>query len=182
MWQPPITDLLRDATKPMWSQRYLPSLSTSDTTSRRPSVVASPAGDMEASPDIDKSQMTVLERDPQNLETPLERLTTWITPAEWFYVRTHNDTPTLDAPSWHMRVDGLVQHPLSLTLADLKQFPVIEEVVTLKCSGNGRAFYEPKIKGVQWRKGGVGPPAGQASVWRMCWPAQAYTLQGNTCT
>jgi sulfite oxidase len=118
--------------------------------------IASPAGDMETSPDIDKSQMTVLERDPQNLETPLERLTTWITPAEWFYVRTHNDTPTLDARSWHVRVDGLVHHPLSLTLADLKQFPVIEEIVTLECSGNGRAFYEPKIKGVQWRKGGVG--------------------------
>src|SRR5688500_16826225 len=59
--------------------------------------IASPAGDMEVSPDIDNSQMTVIERDPQNQETPLERLTTWITPAEWFYVLTHNDTPTLDA-------------------------------------------------------------------------------------
>ncbi len=46
--------------------------------------------------------------------------------------------------------------PLTLTLADIRRAPSTTMVVTLECAGNGRAFFEPPVAGVQWEKGAVG--------------------------
>jgi sulfite oxidase len=100
--------------------------------------------------------MIIREAEPQNFETPVDRLTEWITPNDLFYVRTHNDTPQIDLREWRLHVGGAVAQPLTLTLADLQRFPVTSEVVTLECAGNGRAFYQPAAEGVQWEKGAVG--------------------------
>jgi len=106
--------------------------------------------------DIDKSNLIVREAEPQNLETPVDQFTTWITPNELFFVRTHNDTPKVNLKEWRLQVDGEVEHPLTLTLEDLHRWPRLSEVVTLECSGNGRAFQDPGAEGVQWEKGAVG--------------------------
>jgi DMSO/TMAO reductase YedYZ molybdopterin-dependent catalytic subunit len=107
------------------------------------------------SPTMDNG-MIIREAEPQNFETPVDRLTEWITPNDLFYVRTHNDTPQIDLREWRLHVGGAVAQPLTLTLADLQRFPVTSEVVTLECAGNGRAFYQPAAEGVQWEKGAVG--------------------------
>lgn len=106
--------------------------------------------------EIDKSELIVREADPQNLETPVGRLTSWITPNHLFYVRTHNNTPQIDLKEWRLRIDGEVKTPLTLTLEDVQRFPRVSQVITLECAGNGRAFFEPKAEGVQWEKGAVG--------------------------
>ncbi|WP_447980006.1 sulfite oxidase [Candidatus Nitrospira bockiana] len=111
---------------------------------------------MDSNPQIDKSGLIIREAEPQNLETPVHRLRTWITPNDLFYVRTHNDTPHVDLGRWRLRVDGAVKHPLTLTLDELTRFPIVSDVVTLECSGNGRAFFTPKVEGVPWEKGAVG--------------------------
>jgi sulfite oxidase len=100
--------------------------------------------------------LIVREADPPNLETPVNRLTTWITPNDLFFIRTHNDTPRVDRRAWRLRVDGEVSQPLSLPLDALMRFPMASEVVTLECAGNGRAFFDPKVDGVPWEKGAVG--------------------------
>jgi DMSO/TMAO reductase YedYZ molybdopterin-dependent catalytic subunit len=46
--------------------------------------------------------------------------------------------------------------PLSLSLEDLRKLPKASVTVTLECAGNGRAFYEPAVAGIQWEKGAVG--------------------------
>jgi DMSO/TMAO reductase YedYZ molybdopterin-dependent catalytic subunit len=93
---------------------------------------------------------------PQDLETPSRLLTSWITPNELFYVRSHFYTPTIGAETWTLRVDGEVESPLMLTMDALLRMPSKTMPVTLECAGNGRGNYDPPVAGVQWRKGAVG--------------------------
>jgi DMSO/TMAO reductase YedYZ molybdopterin-dependent catalytic subunit len=53
-------------------------------------------------------------------------------------------------------VDGDVDTPLSLSVADLRALPATTVTVTLECAGNGRAFFNPPVAGIQWKKGAVG--------------------------
>src|SRR5580693_8804902 len=101
-------------------------------------------------------KLIVRSRNPQDLETPPELMETWITPNDVFYVRSHMYTPKVEINDWWLQIDGAVGHPLTLTLDDLKKFPQSMQVVTLECSGNGRAFYDPPMAGAQWEKGAVG--------------------------
>jgi sulfite oxidase len=102
------------------------------------------------------SKFIVRSENPQDLETPINLLDTWITPNDLFYVRSHIYTPKVDMGTWRLTIDGQVNQPLNLTLEDLKKYPEAMQVVTLECSGNGRAFYEPTVAGAQWEKGAVG--------------------------
>jgi DMSO/TMAO reductase YedYZ molybdopterin-dependent catalytic subunit len=45
---------------------------------------------------------------------------------------------------------------LQLTLADLKALPQFTVPATIECTGNGRAFYTPKVPGIQWGRGAIG--------------------------
>ena len=93
---------------------------------------------------------------PQDLETPAALLDSWITPNELHYVRSHLYTPSIDLASWNLSIDGDVDRPQTLTMADLRRLPSVSMPVTLECAGNGRAFFEPPVAGVQWQKGAVG--------------------------
>ena len=92
-----------------------------------------------------------------DLETPPEFLSSWITPVPHFFVRNHMHEPsTLDANTWQLSVRGEVEKPLTLSLADLKKIESRSVTNTLECAGNGRAFQQPHVPGIQWQKGGVG--------------------------
>jgi len=91
-----------------------------------------------------------------DLETPVEYFNTWLTPAEHFFVRNHMHEPsTLDPALWKLSIGGEVKKPYSLSLAELSQVASHAVVNTLECAGNGRAFHNPKVPGVQWEKGAV---------------------------
>jgi DMSO/TMAO reductase YedYZ molybdopterin-dependent catalytic subunit len=49
-----------------------------------------------------------------------------------------------------------VGSPLTLSLDEIKKMPATTITATLECAGNGRAFFEPAVAGVQWEKGAVG--------------------------
>jgi DMSO/TMAO reductase YedYZ molybdopterin-dependent catalytic subunit len=93
---------------------------------------------------------------PQDFETPVFLLDSWLTPNDRFFVRSHLYTPEINLQEWRLTVDGEVDTPLSLTLEDLRGLPEQSRVVTIECAGNGRAFYVPPVAGVQWQKGAVG--------------------------
>ena len=93
---------------------------------------------------------------PEDFETPPHLLTSWITPNDLFYVRSHFYTPSMQNESWRLRIDGDVDRPLDVTLNDLQQMPSTTAVVTMECAGNGRALFDPPVAGAQWRKGAVG--------------------------
>lgn len=94
--------------------------------------------------------------DPLNCEMPVTALIGGsATPSGHFYVRNHFQTPLIDASTWRLRVGGLVERPLSLSLRDLQRMRSQTMVVTLECAGNGRSRFHPPVDGVQWDLGAV---------------------------
>lgn len=115
-----------------------------------------PSGALFSQAGLAKDRLIVRSARPQDLETPVHLLDSWITPNDLFYVRSHFYTPSIDQSTWSLVVDGEVDKALTLTLADIRRLPSTTVVVTLECAGNGRAFFEPPVAGVQWGKGAVG--------------------------
>ncbi len=105
---------------------------------------------------IRKDRLLVRSARPEDLETPVALFDSWITPNELFYVRSHLYTPSVGLDTWHLAVDGEVERPLRLGLDDLRKLPRVSLAVTLECAGNGRAFFDPPVAGVQWERGAVG--------------------------
>jgi len=48
----------------------------------------------------------------------------------------YSNTPSIDAATWQLKADGLVENPLTLDYATVKTFPVYEDMRTLECIGN----------------------------------------------
>lgn len=102
--------------------------------------------------------------DPRNAEPELAKLvTSWQTPTELFYVRSHAPNPVIDPKDFRLRVEGLVENELSLTLDELKDLPTTTTMATLTCAGNRRSEYNgpeyenvPRVGGVQWEGGTIG--------------------------
>lgn len=87
--------------------------------------------------------MVVHERDPYNAEPPLSALAGHrLTPVESFYCRNHGPVPAIDPQRWRLRVDGLVEQVLELSLAELQdRFEARTLTATLQCAGNRRAGF-----------------------------------------
>jgi len=81
---------------------------------------------------------------PIDAETPLDLLTTYITPNDLFFVRHHWNPVFPDPAAWTLTVDGEVERPLTLSLADLKKMPQATATCVLQCAGNGRALLSPR--------------------------------------
>ena len=93
---------------------------------------------------------------PLNYESVRSTFTTRITPVERFYLRNHFDIPQVDVAKWRLQIRGLVEKPLSLSLADLRRMPQATVEAVLQCAGNGRGLFTPRVPGVQWRYGAMG--------------------------
>lgn len=106
--------------------------------------------------DTDPARMIVRSPKPADLEMPLPGFNEAITPIERFYVRCHTYTPKVDLAGWKLQIDGLVAHPVTLTMAELKKMPHVDLVSVVECAGNGRGFYQPHVSGTQWTFGSVG--------------------------
>lgn len=103
------------------------------------------------------AQLIALSTRPPDYESPVALLDSLLTPVDAFYVRCHMPVPAATAEAgWSLAIDGEVAAPLSLSVADLKQLPQASVTVTLECAGNGRAFFDPPVAGIQWKKGAVG--------------------------
>src|SRR6059058_2553792 len=98
----------------------------------------------------------VRSEEPLNLEMPFETVESFITPTKSFYVRTHFPIPKIDRDAWWLHVEGEVERPFVINYEELVKLEPRAIPVTLECAGNNRSFLEPKVKGVQWRLGGVG--------------------------
>ena len=102
-------------------------------------------------------QLKALSTRPPDYETPVALLDHLLTPVDAFYVRCHMPVPANTAEAgWTLAIDGEVATPAALTVADLKRLPQVSVTVTLECAGNGRAFFDPPVAGIQWKKGAVG--------------------------
>ena len=100
--------------------------------------------------------LIVRRSDPLNCEVQTSRLVGGVVVTnEDFFIRNHFPVPTIDMASWRLRVHGLVNDPLGLTLHELMNMPAHSMVLTLECAGNGRSFFTPPIEGERWGLGAV---------------------------
>jgi DMSO/TMAO reductase YedYZ molybdopterin-dependent catalytic subunit len=93
---------------------------------------------------------------PENSETPLDSIQGWVTPNRLFFVRNHFETPTIDLPTWRLRIEGCVKQPTEWTWEELMALPQRSVFATVECAGNGRSFLQQKAAGVQWGAGAIG--------------------------
>ena len=61
-----------------------------------------------------------------------EGLDSWITPADQFHMVSHFGQPEIDADDWSLEITGLVQHPMTLSLAHLSARPRQEVTFTIE--------------------------------------------------
>ena len=66
----------------------------------------------------------------------LRELTDWITPIEDYFALPHYGYVELDAATYRLQLTGLVDHPVTLTLDQLKQRPRVERTFAFECAGN----------------------------------------------
>ncbi len=87
-----------------------------------------------------RGDMIVHEDSPLNAESPPGALARRdVTALDAFYVRNHGEVPALDPERWRLRVDGLVERALELSLGELRErFAERALVATLQCAGNRR--------------------------------------------
>jgi DMSO/TMAO reductase YedYZ molybdopterin-dependent catalytic subunit len=100
--------------------------------------------------------LVVHRANPLNCEASIPSLIGGVVmPNAHFYVRNHFQIPKLDPSVWRLNVGGLVEHPLSLSLLDLKNMRWQTLVVALECAGNGRSLFDPPIEVEKWDLGAV---------------------------
>ena len=99
--------------------------------------------------------LIVREREPLNLEYPFDRLSELFTPNDLFYIRSHFKVPKLKAESYELKIEGAVEHPLSIGYSELRKMEPVTCPATLECAGNGRVFLTPQVEGAQWQLGAV---------------------------
>lgn len=107
-----------------------------------------------------KKGLTILNDRPINAETPPHLLNDIVTPISKHYVRNNGLIPEsakkMDATGWNLTIDGEVNKTLVLNLDDLKNnFKNYTYQLQLECGGNGRAGFNPPVKGNQWTLGAV---------------------------
>ncbi len=96
---------------------------------------------------------------PPLLESPRSTFTKRLTPNDEFFVRWHlPDIPTkIDLDSFNIKIDGLVERELNITLKQLKEdFEQVEVEAVLQCGGNSRSAFNPVAGGIQWGSGAMG--------------------------
>ncbi|AMV38213.1 sulfite oxidase [Planctomyces sp. SH-PL62] len=101
-------------------------------------------------------RMIVRTERPLNLESPSAALDSFLTPNEGFFVRSHHGAPAVGLRTWEVVVEGLVDRPLKLSLADLEAMDATTIPAVLQCAGNGRGLFRPRMPGLTWERGAVG--------------------------
>lgn len=87
--------------------------------------------------------------------------TDYATPNARFFVRSHAETPAIDAATWKLSIAGDgVEKPFQLTYDELLKLPSKTVMRFVECAGNGRSFYDTLLqkpaKGTQWHLGAYG--------------------------
>jgi DMSO/TMAO reductase YedYZ molybdopterin-dependent catalytic subunit len=105
-----------------------------------------------------KDGLRVLNDRPVNAETPAHLLNDDVTPIARHFIRNNGIPPEdTSAENWTLTIDGLVDEPMELSIADLReQFEVVTYRLQLECGGNGRGAFNPPASGNQWTLGAVG--------------------------
>ncbi len=68
--------------------------------------------------------------------TPLHDSVGMLTPSALHYERHHSGIPAIDPARHRLVVHGLVDRPLSLSMAEIRRLPSVTRILALECGGN----------------------------------------------
>ena len=116
-----------------------------------------PAAFAQDAPLDGKDGLTLLGDRPVNAETPAHLLDDPITPTDRHFIRNNGLLPdSTDAEGWTLTIDGFVDNPMTMTIAELREnFEVITRALHIECGGNGRSAFDPPARGNQWTVGAI---------------------------
>ena len=76
--------------------------------------------------------------------TPLQDSVGTVTPSSLHYERHHAGIPTIDPSLHRLVIHGMVDRPLSLTVAEIRRLPSVSRTLVLECGGNSGSEWQPK--------------------------------------
>jgi len=76
--------------------------------------------------------------------TPLADSVGTLTPSSLHYERHHAGIPTIDPLQHRLVIHGMVDRPLSLTIAEIRRLPAVSRIVVLECGGNSGSEWAAK--------------------------------------
>jgi DMSO/TMAO reductase YedYZ molybdopterin-dependent catalytic subunit len=91
-----------------------------------------------------------------NFGCPLHDIEGFDVPTHQFFIRSNGPVPIINAAEWRLTIDGLVERPSELSLADLRALPTTTLNAFLECAGNGRTRFDPPTDGTSWKNDAVG--------------------------
>jgi sulfane dehydrogenase subunit SoxC len=75
--------------------------------------------------------------------TPLHDSVGTLTPSALHYERHHSGIPAIDPAKHRLVVHGLVDRPLSLSMAEIRRLPSLTRILVLECGGNSGGEWGP---------------------------------------
>ena len=95
--------------------------------------------------------MRVHSERPLTASVTAEYLNDDVTPTNRHFVRNNLFTPDFDEAKHTVEIAGLVDKPLTLTVAQLRaSFPQVSTQAMIECAGAGRSGYTPAPRGTPW--------------------------------
>jgi len=86
--------------------------------------------------------------------TPLQNLHGIITPNGLHFERIHAGVPDIDPAQHRLMIEGMVKHPIILTMDDIMRYPAVSRIHFMECSGNTLTEWrKPSGKSVQFTHG-----------------------------
>jgi sulfane dehydrogenase subunit SoxC len=76
--------------------------------------------------------------------TPLADSVGTLTPSSLHYERHHSGVPNLDPAHHRLVIHGMVERPISLSVAEIKRLPSVSRTLVLECGGNSGAEWNEK--------------------------------------
>ena len=76
--------------------------------------------------------------------TPLADSVGTVTPSSLHYERHHSGIPTIDPAGHRLIIHGMVERPLSLSVAEIRRLPSVSRTLVLECGGNSGSEWAAK--------------------------------------
>ncbi|KAL6011053.1 hypothetical protein ACLOJK_001497 [Asimina triloba] len=108
-------------------------------------------------------------KEPFNAEPPRSALiASYVTPVDMFYKRNHGPIPIVDdierqylallSSRYRVSINGSVENPIQLSMAEIRKLPKYNVTATLQCAGNRRTAMSimKTVKGVGWDVAAIG--------------------------
>jgi DMSO/TMAO reductase YedYZ molybdopterin-dependent catalytic subunit len=96
------------------------------------------------------ANFTTAGRGGRSLDTRTVQPSAFLTPVDDFYLVQHYGQMTIDPATYKLRLTGLVNRPVELTLDQLKRRPRTEIVAGFECGGNNNGAFNRLCGNARW--------------------------------